>query len=211
MLFSKWVKNNLGNKIDYDGVYGVQCVDLIKSYIKNVLEIEPQSIGNAIDYYKKRNRIKYLKDNFTAYDYSDSFKFHKGDIIVMQGSSSYGHIAVCTGEYNKGGVYAYDENYKGSGDGMTKRYFEFEGPYTIKCILRPKNVKNIDNDTKKYYPKYTGYSVSIVDALDSKKIDSSMKHRKKIAAANGIKNYRGSASQNIKLLKLFKNGKLIKP
>ena len=45
MIMDKWVEKNLGKSIDYDGVYGVQCVDLIKHFVKNVLLVEPQSIG----------------------------------------------------------------------------------------------------------------------------------------------------------------------
>lgn len=61
-----------------------------------------------------------------------------------------------------------------------------------------------------YYPKYKGKSGYLVEALKSLKIDSSMSNRKKIAKLNGISNYTGTASQNIKMLKLLKNGKLIK-
>lgn len=207
MKFDKWVKTHLGKKVDYDGAYGVQCVDLIKSFIAEVLEVKPQAIGNAIDYYKKRNKLKYLKENFTAFNYKKGFSYQKGDIIVMQGSSVYGHIAVCNGKYDTKGVYAYDENYKGSGAGMTERFFDFGGYYTIKCVLRPKNQKNLGVS---YYPRYEGRSVSIVDALKSMNIDASYKHRVKIAAANGIKFYTGTPSENIKLLKLFRIGKLIK-
>lgn len=64
MIMDKWVEKNLGKSIDYDGVYGVQCVDLIKHFVKNVLLVEPQSIGNAIEYYRKRKTSSYLKTNF---------------------------------------------------------------------------------------------------------------------------------------------------
>lgn len=37
-----------------------------------------------------------------------------------------------------------------------------------------------------------------------------MSHRKKIAAANGIKDYQGSIKQNLALVDLIKAGKLIK-
>ena len=209
MLFSEWVKNYLNKKIDYDGYAGVQCVDLIKLYIDKVLGIKPQSIGNAIDYYKKRKTIKYLKENFIPYDYKKGIKFQKGDIIVLKGNSKYGHIAVCNGKSDDKGVYAYDENYRGSGDGMTLHYFPFNGYYTIKCILRPVNQKNINK--VEYYPVFKGSTLSIVDALKGLKIDSSYKHRVKIAAANGIPFYTGTPSENLKLLKLLKKGKLIKP
>lgn len=61
-----------------------------------------------------------------------------------------------------------------------------------------------------YYKKYTGSSVSIVDALKAIGVDSSMNNRKKIAKANGISNYSGTASQNTQLLNLLKQGKLKK-
>ncbi len=62
-----------------------------------------------------------------------------------------------------------------------------------------------------YYPKYTGKSTSIVTALASVgEKDTSKAHRKKIAEANAIKNYTGLASQNLQMVNLLKNGKLIK-
>ncbi len=64
------------------------------------------------------------------------------------------------------------------------------------------------NVNSEYYPKsdYKGYS--IVDALKSIGVDSSFENRRKIASKNGINNYKGTMLQNIKLLNLFKDGKL---
>lgn len=67
-----------------------------------------------------------------------------------------------------------------------------------------------DTNTTKYYKKYTGKSVSLVNALAYLDIDYSFKNRTKIAKANGIKAYLGTASQNTKLLNLLKDGKLKK-
>ena len=63
----------------------------------------------------------------------------------------------------------------------------------------------------KYYPRYSGKSGSIVTALKSLGITSTFAHRNKIAKANNIKVYVGTAAQNTKLLNLLKQGKLIKP
>lgn len=60
-----------------------------------------------------------------------------------------------------------------------------------------------------YYKKFS--DDSIVDGLKSIGVDSSFANRKKIAKANGISNYEGTASQNTKLLSLAKQGKLKKP
>lgn len=62
-----------------------------------------------------------------------------------------------------------------------------------------------------YYPAYTGASSSIVNALKSVgETDTSFSHRKKIASVNGISGYVGLASQNLKMVKLLKAGKLIR-
>lgn len=63
----------------------------------------------------------------------------------------------------------------------------------------------------KYFKKYAGTSGSIVAALNSIGATSSFSYRKKIAKANGIKLYVGTAKQNTTLLSLLKKGKLIKP
>lgn len=61
-----------------------------------------------------------------------------------------------------------------------------------------------------YYPKSDYKGNSLVDALKVLKIDATFKNRSNIAKKNGIKLYFGTASQNIKLLQLLKDGKLKK-
>ena len=61
-----------------------------------------------------------------------------------------------------------------------------------------------------YYSKPNYKGSSLVDGLNKIGVDSSYGNRKKIAKANGIKLYAGTAKQNAKLLKLLKEGKLKK-
>lgn len=91
------------------------------------------------------------------------------------------------------------------------------GNFDLNVLYKEPVAKKVEENTKKpvktkvaYYPKYKGKTVSLVDALKSLKINSSKKNREKIATLNGIKNYKGSASQNTKLINLLKRGKLIK-
>ena len=65
--------------------------------------------------------------------------------------------------------------------------------------------------TRAYFPVFKSGSCSIVDCLRSINVDSSYSYREKIAKANGVANYKGSAPQNDKLVSLGKKGKLIKP
>lgn len=65
-----------------------------------------------------------------------------------------------------------------------------------------------------YYPKYTGTSKQIdlvfkAIGVPAKFVGNAMK-RKPVASANGISNYTGTASQNLSLIFLAKNGKLKK-
>jgi len=65
--------------------------------------------------------------------------------------------------------------------------------------------------TAAYFSKYTGTSTSITTALSEMSIDSSYAYREKIAAANGISGYTGTATQNTQMLDLLKAGTLVKP
>lgn len=62
----------------------------------------------------------------------------------------------------------------------------------------------------KYYKKYTGKSVSLVEALNAIGVNSSFSNRRSIAKANGISLYVGTAKQNTQMLNLLKQGKLVK-
>lgn len=206
MTFNKWVKENLGKGIDYDGTYGVQCVDLAKHYIKNVLGVTPQSIGNAIEYYNKRKTSEYLIKNFKWIDNTAEFIPKKGDLCVFTSKSGNGHISVATGEGTTSYFYSYDQNFpKAKHEPMTKikhSYTSFLG------VLRPKKKKST---SLKYFKAYKGDSKSIVDALEAIGAKSDFSYRKKIAAKNKIKDYKGTPEQNEKMLALLKKGKLVKP
>ena len=70
----------------------------------------------------------------------------------------------------------------------------------------PKTTRKKTNTIKK--TSYKGDS--IVDGLKSVGVNSSYDNRKKIAQANGIKNYTGTAKQNTELLNKLKKGTLKK-
>lgn len=89
-------------------------------------------------------------------------------------------------------------------------------------IIKSTPQENLENDehklnkieksvnTKNEYLENKNYSYySIVDALKEINIDSSFEYRSMLALKNGINNYRGSAYQNLKLLDLLKQGKLL--
>lgn len=68
------------------------------------------------------------------------------------------------------------------------------------------NIKTSKVSTEYYNtPEFT-----LIDSLNKIGVYSSYANRKQIALANGIANYEGTAEQNLKMLDLLNNGKLIK-
>lgn len=82
-LFIQWN----GKKCDFDGVYGGQCVDIVKQYFQDVLNVTPFQ-GNAIDYWNK-DVPGCTKITKTWYNYPKP-----GDLIVWN-TGEFGHIAIC--------------------------------------------------------------------------------------------------------------------
>ena len=85
MTFDSFVKRFIGKAVDYDGVSGVQCVDLVKLYLYNVFGIRAGAWGNARDYWLDFNSHKIMKENFTKIKNTPEFVPQKGDILVWSG------------------------------------------------------------------------------------------------------------------------------
>ena len=81
MKLSEFVDRYLDKSTDYDGVSGVQCVDLAKLYIDKVIGVHPQSIGNANAYYDDYEDT-YLKRYFDRIPYKKGVKPQRGDLVV---------------------------------------------------------------------------------------------------------------------------------
>lgn len=215
MTFENFVKKYNGKATDYDGVYGAQCVDLIKLYLRDCFGIRAGSWGNAVDYYrqfKNKNWAGYaaMNEAFELIPNTPDFIPAKGDICVFgeyfSNNHNCGHIGIATEKCTVYKIYMYDQNSKGRHDAMKVSTYGYTNNNFLGA-LRPKN-----NITKShYFPKVDNRFGSIQDALVVKGFDGSYSYRKAIAKANGITVYIGSASQNTKLLLLMKQGKLIKP
>ena len=78
-------------------------------------------------------------------------------------------------------------------------------------LKKPTSKNSKPKKTVSYFPKCSSNYSSIIDALKSVGANSSYDYRKKIASANGIKNYTGTTSQNTTMLKKLKAGTLKKP
>ena len=141
----------------------------------------------------------------------------RGDVIFFKNSQRICHTGIVL-EVKNGRVYTIEGNTSGgstleaNGGCVAKKNYPL-GYNRIAGYGRPKYSNTpaaVPSNTSDYYPKYNGTSKSISDALKSLGIDNSKANRTAIASKNGIPNYKGTSAQNIQLLTLLKQGKLLK-
>ena len=123
-----WVNSLNGQGIDFDGVYGNQCVDLIKAYY-NYLGVSPV-YGNACDYAYNELPLGWQR----IQNYYD-FVPEPGDIAIWGPSSTspYGHVAIVLSAdmYN---MTSMDQNYGSSYCKLTTHYNYYRNFYGV---IRP--------------------------------------------------------------------------
>ncbi len=153
-----------------------------------LLKKDCKKFENNVNKYQPRYNF-----NQNQYDALVSFAYNIGSIdgLTKNGTRSIEQIEKTIPLYNKAG----GKVLKGL---TTRRNKEL-------ALFKKGNTNNI------YYPKYTGTSLSIIDALKSVgEKDTSYNHRKQIAKTNGVLEYKGSKQQNELLLNLLIIGKLLK-
>lgn len=98
MTLVEFVKKYNGKKVDFDGVYGAQCVDLFRQYNKEVWgNPHTGAVQGAKDLYLKYEELpeekKYLKR------ISDSNDYAIGDVIIFDATvtNKFGHVAIILG------------------------------------------------------------------------------------------------------------------
>ena len=154
---------------------------------------------------------------------SDSYIPQKGDVIMYDWQDSGvgdnkgtpDHVGIVV-SVKDGVIKVIEGNYK---DSIGERSIKVNGK-NIRGFILPKYPQDAAQKPQKaaeatkavsYYKSYKGKSDSIVDALKALGVkDTSKTARGKIAKANGISCYTGTASQNQTLLTLLKAGKLKK-
>lgn len=102
----EFLDKNIHKKVDFDGAYGAQCVDLFRQYLKDVYEIKEHTgaVEGAKDLFLNHQKLpvqcKYLC-------LADQFIKAKPGWIAIWGSTTtnkYGHVAIVLED--KGGCLA---------------------------------------------------------------------------------------------------------
>lgn len=187
MTFDAFIEKYLGEKIDYDGVSGVQCVDLVKLYLYKLFGVRAGAWGNAKDYWLDFSSHSIMTANFTKIKNTAELVPQKGDIVVWSGdissSNDYGHIAIASGEGDTNTFYSYDSNWNKKEIQKVKHTY-----YALYGVLRPKDksklssvplVSNGDYTLTNVRGIYNGAGAS----TGRKKVKSVTKNAKKYATS----------------------------
>ena len=229
-----WLESNekvlyADGTIDYMTVLTLHDNDISNLYVGKVIKqgevyYNEGTKGNATG---NHIHLAVGKGKFTGSGwYKNSYGYWciNNQIDVYKGLFLYDKVKIINGLYNwvKTSTFIIDNNIETytvvKGDTLWSIAKRFNT--TVDELVRLNNIKNKNliyvgqvlkiKGNIQYYPKYIGKTVSIVDALKSIGVNSSFDNRTFIAQKNGINNYIGSASQNLRLLDLLKQGKLIK-
>ena len=118
MNLEEFVIKYSGKKVDYDGVFGPQCVDLARQYWKDVLNIPEKtesclSSGGAkdlfIDYLGMPKERKYFERVIEDYKVGDTLIWNSTE------TNKYGHIAILLGELENSFIIFEQDGFKKDG------------------------------------------------------------------------------------------------
>ena len=203
-IFDSFVKKYNGKRIDVDNMYGAQCVDLFNRYNKDYFGVyincQPSGYARSLAENKKNNKIlKYYKEVSLSNAVSGSVVVY-GKCKVAPKS----HVGFLYENLHNGKIKIFHQT-----SSLGHAGIETITADGIIGVFTPNNI--INEKEEKYFLKCKYNGFSIVDGLKSIGANSSFEYRKKIAKANDIRDYRGTAFQNLKMLSLLKQGKLLKP
>lgn len=116
------------NQYDYDGVYGVQCVDMTVGYYRYLVGYSVS--GNGCDY--RSNRLP------SGWKIGEVLP-EPGDVMVWGpgvggANAKYGHVAVVV---DTDSAYAYCVDYSRSGGTTDSRGYRKKSLNTYSCVIRP--------------------------------------------------------------------------
>lgn len=114
MTLIEFIEKYQGKKVDFDGAYGAQCVDLFRQYTKEVLGIREHTgpcatTGGAIDLFLDYNIMPVEKKYFTR---STNKNWKSGDILIWDKTptNKYGHVAILIAVFDNSKFLVFEQN-----------------------------------------------------------------------------------------------------
>lgn len=141
MTYDEFEKKYLGKAVDFDGVAGVQCVDLVDQYLKDCFGITGVWCDGAKDLYNNFETYPALVKAFDRIPNTRDLIVQKGDIVIW-GGGSWGHTGVGNGEGDKDWFVTLEENTLGRHEPTQLVKHRFDSDIANPClgVLRPKTM-----------------------------------------------------------------------
>lgn len=137
MTYTEFKNKFNGQGVDFDGAYGVQCMDLYQRYNKDVVGAPSVPADPA---YKVWAENKYPLDFYTKIENTPTGVPLQGDVVVWKPglNGGYGHIAI----FDNGNVNiftSFDQNFQIKNAHLQSHNYNY-----VYGWLRPKVTKNWD-------------------------------------------------------------------
>ena len=114
MTLIEFIEKYQGKKVDFDGAYGAQCVDLFRQYAKEVLGIKEHTgpcatTGGALDLFMDYNIMPVEKKYFIR---STQKNWKSGDVLIWgpTDKNKYGHVAILIAVFDNSKFLVFEQN-----------------------------------------------------------------------------------------------------
>lgn len=108
MKLDEFINKYIKTKVDFDGAYGAQCVDLFRQYCKDVLNIpHTGAVEGAKDLILKYHNLPLEMKYFSLTSYAVC-----GDIVVYNSTKNnpYGHVAIYLNDIGLNEILVFEQN-----------------------------------------------------------------------------------------------------
>jgi len=99
MTLNEFVEKYKGKVVDFDGMYGGQCVDLVRQYFKDVWNLpeQPEGVKSAKDFYFKHESRPKQRMYCDCHSYIGANLPPVGSVVIFKDTddNEHGHIAIC--------------------------------------------------------------------------------------------------------------------
>lgn len=110
MTLCDFVNKYINKKVDFDGAFGAQCVDLFRQYCKDVLEIHEHTgaVEGAKDLFYNHNKM--IQKKYFVRISNKNVKY--GDVVIYDSTKTnkYGHVAIILGIVDNSSILVFEQN-----------------------------------------------------------------------------------------------------